>query len=129
MIYFGQVTGVISSLTLQFYIYGYFGPFLTITGFVIGCYLPYLLHLRAHQIDRNQDFRWGVSKKTATIWSVLFLIGYGFYIISQKSFEWEYLVILPILSTFLGLGSGMLTAIIGDSLQMIFEDHQGHHDM
>ena len=120
--------GVSTSLILQFYIYGYFGPFLTTSGFVVGCYLPYLLHLRSHQNDRNQDFRWGISKKTATIWSVLFFIGYGFYIGLQRSFEWEYILILPILSVFLGLGSGMLTAIVGDSLQMIYEDHRSHND-
>ena len=121
--------GVSTSLILQFYIYGYFGPFLTTIGFVVGCYFPYLLHLRSHQNDRNQDFRWGVSKRTATMWSILFFIGYGFYIGVQKTFEWEYILILPLLSAFLGLGSGMLTAIVGDSLQMIYQDHRSHSDI
>ena len=121
--------GISTSLILQFYIYGYFGPFLTIVGFVVGCYLPYLLHLRSHKNDRNQDFRWSVSKKTATIWGILFFIGYGCYIGLQKGFEWEYILILPILSVFLGLGSGMLTAIVGDSLQMIYEDSRSTNDI
>ena len=129
MIYFGQFIGVSTSLILQFYIYGYFGPFLTIAGFVVGCYFPYLLHLRSHQNDRNPNFRWGISKRTTTIWSVLFFVGYGFYIGLQKSFEWEYILVLPVLSAFLGLGSGMLTAIVGDSLQMIYEDYRSHNDM
>jgi hypothetical protein len=129
MIYFGQLIGVGTALFVQFYLYGYFGPFFTIFGFAGGCYLTYLNHVKYHSHDRNRRFRWLVSKKTAIIWGCIFFIGYGLYIGFHENFTLEYLIILPILSVFLGLGSGMLTAIIGDSLQLIYEDKEDRLDV
>ena len=116
MIYFGQVTGVILSLTLRFTSMGIFGPFLTIR------ICDRLLHSPIYtcvRIKSTIEIKVSDKVRKQPYLECTLPYGYGSYIVSQK-------VLVGVLgdfylfSAFLGLGSGMLTTIIGDSLQMVF---------
>ena len=124
MIYTGQIIGVFASIGIQFMCYDHFGPFATIAGFLLGCFVGYILHIQKNPMDRNRNFRWKISKRTFLVWSSLFFIGYGLYVVLERNVEWEYLFILPILSLFLGGGSGILAAIVGDCIPLIYKDEE-----
>ena len=122
VIYIGQLVGVFISIYIQFVCYSHFGPIATIFGFVVGCYIGYIFHVQKHTHARNRSFRWKISKYTCILWGVLFFVTYGTYIVIQSQYKIEHLFILPILSVFLGGGSGILAAIVGDCIPLIYED-------
>ena len=124
MIYIGQIIGIFTSITIQFMCYNHFGPFATVIGFLLGCFAGYILHVQKNPIDRNRNFRWKISRITCFLWSFLFFFSYSLYVVFETNFEWEYLFILPILSIFLGCGSGILAAIVGDCIPLIYKDEK-----